>query len=294
MPHDTIEPAGDAQARGVYEALDEAGEDGHFTDVKDAHRNLRKVADDLPWPSFLVAIVELCERFTYYGLSGPFQNYIANSWHDANGLPGAIGLRQGGATAMTNAFQLWCYVTPVAGAIVADQYLGKYWTIYYSALVYIVGILILFLTSLPWAIEHGFAFIGLVAAMFVIGIGTGGIKSNVSPLIAEQYKNIRPFVRCLPSGEKVIVDPDVTVQRIYMMFYLCINIGSLSALITTSLEASVGFWSAYGLCFLMFIVGFAIFIRGKDRYVLKPPQGSVIPHALLLGTISLSRKSVGP
>ena len=52
---------------------------------------LRKVSDKLPWSAFLVAVVELCERFTYYGLSGPFQNYIQNSYHDPSGLPGAIG-----------------------------------------------------------------------------------------------------------------------------------------------------------------------------------------------------------
>lgn len=59
-------------------------------------QNLRKVADKLPWAAFLVCIIELCERFTYYGLSGPFQNYIERGYHDA--LPGAIGLGQSGAT----------------------------------------------------------------------------------------------------------------------------------------------------------------------------------------------------
>lgn len=57
---------------------------------------LRKVADKLPWAAFLVCIIELCERFTYYGLSGPFQNYIQRGYHDD--LPGAIGLGQSGAT----------------------------------------------------------------------------------------------------------------------------------------------------------------------------------------------------
>lgn len=69
-------------------------------------QTLRKVADKLPWSAFLVAVVELCERFTYYGLSGPFQNYISNSYHDANGLPGAIGMNQQGATGLTNFFQV--------------------------------------------------------------------------------------------------------------------------------------------------------------------------------------------
>jgi hypothetical protein len=80
---------------------------------------LRRVPDRLPWSAFLVAVVELCERFAYYGLSGPFQNYMANEWHDPNGLPGALGLKQTGATALSNFFQFWCYVTPIIGAMIA-------------------------------------------------------------------------------------------------------------------------------------------------------------------------------
>lgn len=71
-------------------------------------QTLRHVSDKLPWSAFLVALVELCERFAYYGLSGPFQNYIQvdpspkleprvwltqpqNPYKDPSGVPGAIG-----------------------------------------------------------------------------------------------------------------------------------------------------------------------------------------------------------
>lgn len=204
-------------------------------------QTLRKVSDKLPWSAFIVCVVELCERFTYYGLSGPFQNYIENPV--GGSLPGAIGMGQTAATGesslasdgildrgdffegnhtanafalagLTDFFQFWCYVTPVIGAIVSDQYLGKYWTIFYSAIIYIVGCLILFLTSLPVAIENGAALGGLITAMIVIGAGTGGIKSNVSPLIAEQYQNTTPYIKTLKSGERVIVDPATTIKRI--------------------------------------------------------------------------------
>lgn len=182
---------------------------------------LSKVADKIPKGAFLVAIVELCERFAYYGLSGPFQNYMANKYRDTNGLPGALGLAQTGATALNNFFQFWCYVTPILGAIVADQFLGKYTTIKYFSIVYMAGIFILFITSLPVSIERGMAFPGLITAMMIIGLGTGGIKSNVSPLIAEQVRTTKPFIKRLSSGKRVIVDPEVTVQRIYMIFYMC-------------------------------------------------------------------------
>ncbi|KAF2027273.1 DNA repair helicase [Setomelanomma holmii] len=238
--------------------------------------HLPRVADKLPHGAFLVAIVELCERFAYYGLAGPFQNYIANSYKDPNGLPGALGLKQSSATAMTNLFQSWCYLTPVVGAVVADQYLGKYATIKWFSLVYMVGIAILVATSLPWSIERGGAGPGLIIAMVVIGLGTGGIKSNVSPLIAEQVQSNKPYIKMLSSGRRVIIDPEVTVQRIYMIFYLCINLGSISAIATTMLELHVGFWCAYLLPLLMFGIGFTVLVKGKKSYFIKPPQGGVI------------------
>lgn len=40
--------------------------------------NLREVSDAIPKAAYLVILVEFCERFTYYGLTGPFQNYIQN------------------------------------------------------------------------------------------------------------------------------------------------------------------------------------------------------------------------
>jgi POT family proton-dependent oligopeptide transporter len=41
-------------------------------------KNLPEVSDSIPKAAFLVILIEFCERFTYYGLSGPFQNYIQN------------------------------------------------------------------------------------------------------------------------------------------------------------------------------------------------------------------------
>jgi hypothetical protein len=45
----------------------------------------------------------------------------------------------------------------------------------------------------------------------------GGFKSNVSPLIAEQQRHKRHFIRVKRNGERVIVDPAMTTARIYMV-----------------------------------------------------------------------------
>ncbi|KAK7203538.1 putative MFS peptide transporter [Myxozyma melibiosi] len=254
-------------------------------------RTLRRVSDRLPAAAWLVAVVELCERFTYYGLTGPFMNYMQNPAHDSL-RPGAIGLGQSRASALNYFFQFWCYVTPIVGAVVADQYLGKFKTISIFAGIYAVGLAIIFGTSFPAAIDAGASLGGLVTAMIVIGLGTGGIKSNVSPLIAEQYTNTKKYIKELKSGERVIVDPAVTIQSLFMIFYLCINVGSLSAIATTELELNVGFWAAYLLPFLFFFVGIFCLIAGHKVYVKKPPTGSVIPHAFRLVVIGAVNRNL--
>lgn len=127
----------------------------------------------------------------------------------------------------------------------SDQYLGKFKTITLALGIYIVGLIILVGTSTPAGIENGAAYGGLITAMVVIGLGTGGIKANVTPMCAEQYQNAKPVLRVLKTGEKVVVDPELTVQRLFMWFYWVVNVGALSPLITTTVESKVSFWVAY-------------------------------------------------
>lgn len=171
-------------------------------------------------------------------------------------------------------------MTPLIGAIVADQYLGKYNTILIFCGVYIVGLLILTTTSIPSALEHGSGIGGFVVAVIIIGLGTGGIKSNVAPLIADQYKRRQMAIgHDKKTGERIIIDPAITIQRIYMVFYFCINVGCLALLATPYMERDVGFWSAYLLCTCVFMVGTLTLVLGRKFYIVRPPQGSVITDA---------------
>lgn len=74
----------------------------------DEKRNLRHIAENLPVSAWLVAVVELCERFTYYGMSGLFQNYVLRPLDGSQGR-GALGMGHQGATGLTTFFQFWCY-----------------------------------------------------------------------------------------------------------------------------------------------------------------------------------------
>lgn len=160
-------------------------------------------------------------------------------------LPGALGKGQAVATALGNFFKFWAYASTIIGAIIADQYLGKFKTIVVACCVYIIGLIILVTTATPSAIQNGAGFGGLIAAMITIGLGTGGIKANVSPMCAEQYQNAGPVLKTLKSGERVVVDPELTIGRLFMWFYWVVNVGALSPLITVNVEAKHSFWLAY-------------------------------------------------
>lgn len=86
-----------------------AEDDGFGGEVptEEEKKTLRRVGDSVPKAAFLVAIVELCERFTYYGASGLFQNYIQRPLDGSEGN-GALGMGQKGATGLSTFFQFWC------------------------------------------------------------------------------------------------------------------------------------------------------------------------------------------
>ena len=85
--------------------------DDHFDGVlptEEERKTLRHIGDPLPKAAFLVAVVELCERFTYYGAQGLFQNYIQRPLDGSQGR-GALGMGHQGATGLNTFFQFWCY-----------------------------------------------------------------------------------------------------------------------------------------------------------------------------------------
>jgi len=111
-----------------------------------------------------------------------------------------------------------CYVTPLLGAYIADEKWGRFNTIAVSVAIALVGHIVLIISAIPPVIVHpNAALAALCVAIVIMGLGTGGFKSNISPLVAEQQRLLRPFVSQTKSGERVIIDPTLTTSRIYMV-----------------------------------------------------------------------------
>jgi POT family proton-dependent oligopeptide transporter len=119
---------------------------------------------------------------------------------------------------------------PMLGGYLADTYWGRYKTINVAIVVATFGHIIILISSIPGVIEHSDTAIGVFCVgLIFFGMGVGFFKSNISPLIAEQYEAAHPrlIVYTEKNGERVIHDPYLTISRIYMRYYFFINVGAL-------------------------------------------------------------------
>lgn len=83
-------------------------------------------------------------------------------------------------------------------------------------------------------------------------------------------------IETLKSGERVIVDPAMTTQRMFLYFYMFINMGSIVGQITmVYAERYVGFWLSFLLPTVMFMACPVVLAVMHKRYNLREPTGSV-------------------
>lgn len=256
---------------------------------------LRRVPDHIPIKAYTIAYVELVERLSYYGTTQVFVNFIqqanpgtstgrAVDPGSADAQPGALGLGQQASTGLTTFNQFWSYLVPLAGAYVADTYLGRFNTIWISVLISITGHVILTASAAPSVIAQPHSAIAAFAVGLVImGIGTGGFKPNISPLIAEQIPREKMKVITTKKGERVIVDPAVTTARVYNWFYLFINIGALIGQLGMAYaERYVGFYLSFLIPTCMFMTALPVLYICRNWYQRRSPEGSVLSPAVKL------------
>ncbi|KAL1744893.1 POT family-domain-containing protein [Schizophyllum fasciatum] len=264
--------------------------------------SLRHVSDKINISSFLVIIVEFSERWSYYGTINVLNNYIraplppgsvdgsVPAENRANGVAGALGKGQQISFSIRTFNSFWFYVTPWIGGIIADCYLGRYYTIMLFVFVYLIGHIILIASATPHVIAMPDTSMALlVVAIIIMGIGGGAIKANVSPMIAEQYTG-KMRKKTLKSGEEVIVSPAVTYQRIYNWFYASINWGSAGAISASFLARDHGYWSAFLVptCILCLVP--VVLAAGRKSYVITPPRGSILLETLRVIKMCLGDK----
>jgi proton-dependent oligopeptide transporter, POT family len=159
--------------------------------------------------------------------------------------------------------------------------LGRYITIHIAIAVSTIAHVILTAASAPSVIvQPSSSFAAFIIGLLTLCVGTGFFKANISPLLAEQNQDTRMRIE-VRNGERVIVDPAITNTRIFLYFYFAINIGAVCGQIAMVwVEKYVGFWLAFLLPTVLFLLAPVVIWVNKKKYILSPPTGSVLSKFL--------------
>uniref|UniRef100_A0A3B4ABV9 Solute carrier family 15 member 1 n=1 Tax=Periophthalmus magnuspinnatus TaxID=409849 RepID=A0A3B4ABV9_9GOBI len=235
---------------------------------KEELKKEKRVICGYPLSIFFIVVNEFCERFSYYGMRAVLVLYFKYflNWNDDF------------ATSIYHVFVALCYLTPILGAIVADSWLGKFKTIIYLSIVYALGQIAMAISAVHDITDQNrdgtpdnmtFHVVLSMVGLFLIALGTGGIKPCVAAFGGDQFTNEQENQR----------------RTFFSVFYLCINGGSLlSTIITPILRAQqCGIHTkmecyplAFGVPAALMVVALVVFIVGSPMYFKAKPQGNIM------------------
>lgn len=201
---------------------------------------------------------EAAERFSFYGMKVILAVFMTQYLVNASGQ--AAYLTDTQAREYVAWFVASAYFFPVLGAILSDAILGKYRTIMLLSIVYCIGHGALAMIDMPSAFlqatmdPKGW----LIAGLFLVALGSGGIKPCVSAHVGDQFGRSNSHL----------------LARVFGWFYFSINFGAFfSTLLTPWLLKNHGPGWAFGIPGILMALATFMFWLGRHRYIHIPPKG---------------------
>jgi POT family proton-dependent oligopeptide transporter len=177
---------------------------------------------------------EFAERCSYYGMRAILALYMVDR----------LGVDKADAGTYMSLFIAACYFFPLIGGFVADNFLGKYWTIVGFSIPYVVAQLVI-------GIENKYLVFGTLG---LLAMGSGVIKPNISTLMGLTYDQQRP-------GQ------DQLRTSAFSWFYMSINIGAfLSQVSMPWLRTNYGYQVAFLFPAGLMAMALLVFAAGKKFY----------------------------
>ena len=171
--------------------------------------NVENAKKKHPKGLYLVFLTGMWERFSYYGMRGILMLYLTKTW-----LEGGLAFDKATASLIYGFATGLTYFTPLIGGWIADNFLGQRRAVLLGGLIMFFGEFALF------SINTHF---GLYLGLFLLIIGNGFFKPNISALVGGLYE----------SGDK-------RLDSAFSIFYMGINLGAfLAPLITGFLTDNI-------------------------------------------------------
>ncbi|KAK4211375.1 hypothetical protein QBC37DRAFT_320439 [Rhypophila decipiens] len=307
-----VRPSHDVKAPPNYDLNEDERETYHglVLPTEEEKATLRRVAGKMPAACYYLCAVEFAERASYYGCNQVYKNFIrAPLPLDGNGTgavgspnseytAGALGRGTVVATAMTEAFKFLAYALPVFFGWLADTKYGRFRMICQGVAICGVAHIIMIISAIPSVLQSGNAIGPFAFSLYLLSIGAAQFKPNITPTVMDQSPHKVAHVITDTNGERVIVDPEDSINSVMLWFYLLINVGAMFGIPTTYLARLVGYWAAYLIPTIIYLLLPPLLWYLNPRLIKQPAGGSdlgnvfkVLGDALRHGGItSIGRK----
>ncbi|CAN6830313.1 unnamed protein product [Brassica oleracea] len=219
---------------------------------------------------FLLEGYEACERMAFYGIASNLVNYLTTRLHEDT----ISSVRN------VNNWSGVVWITPIAGAYIADTYIGRFWTFTVSSLIYVLGMILLTMAvtvkSLRPTCRNGLcnkasslqkAFFYM--SLYTIAIGAGGTKPNISTFGADQFD-----------------DYSIRERKQKDSFFNWWTFSSFSGALFATLglvyiQENLGWGLGYGIPTLGLLVSLVVFYIGTPLYRHKVIKSDNLAKALV-------------
>jgi POT family proton-dependent oligopeptide transporter len=190
---------------------------------------------------------EFAERCSYYGMRAILALYMTEK----------LGVDKADAGTFMSLFIAACYFFPLIGGYVADNFLGKYWTIVLFSVPYVAAQFLV-------GIEDRTVVFG---ALVLLAMGSGVIKPNISTLMGLTYDQQRPGQEQLRTSA-------------FSWFYMSINIGAgLSQIAMPWLRTNYDYQTAFLFPAGLMALALLLFAAGKRFYARETIERKVVGDA---------------
>jgi proton-dependent oligopeptide transporter, POT family len=214
-----------------------------------------------PMGLFLLFLVEMWERFSYYGMRGLLVLYLIRATTgDENGFNPGRGWSKADASVLYGWYTGLAYLFPILGGIIADKMIGTHRSMLLGGLLISIGHVILGISGFGAMAHNDVGMSVFIMGLAVIVLGTGHFKPTVSVMVGQLYQQ-----------------GDPRRDGAFTIFYMGINLGAfLCAFVCGTLGEKVGWHWGFGSAAVGMILGLGLYVWGKPRYMPEighPPAG---------------------
>lgn len=207
-----------------------------------------------PTGLFLLFIVEMWERFSFYGMKAILILYLVAPVVLTSGLasdnPGR-GWSKSNGSILLGWYGGMAYLLPVIGGIIADKLIGTHRSMVVGGLLISLGHLVLGCTGFGGMNTSQLGMSVFIFGLALIVIGTGHFKPSVSVMVGQLYRQ-----------------GDPRRDGGFAIFYMGINVGAfLGQLACGYLGEKIGWHWGFGAAAVGMLAGLGIYSVARPTYL---------------------------